>query len=258
MPIRQSKGITFLTSNVLEFYKIKHGFFMRHGGTSPFPWKSLNMATSVGDTRENVIENRKRIADSLQISQFSFYDLWQVHSNEVVIAEKPRPRGKSHVQADAIVSNKLTVALLMQFADCVPMLFYDPERKVIASAHAGWKGTLSGIASETIKVMEEIFKCEPKNIISVIGPSICRDHYEIGIDVAAEVKSVFKPEENILTFIKERIFMDLPAANKSILEKLGLKNVEMMEICTLCNKEDWFTHRGENGMTGRFASVITL
>ena len=226
--------------------------------TSPFPWKSLNMATSVGDSSENVIENRKRIADSLQISQFSFYDLWQVHSNEVMIAEKPRPRSEPHVQADAIVTDKLNVALLMQFADCVPMLFYDPERKVIASAHAGWKGTLSGIAAETIKAMVEKFKCEPKNIISVIGPSICRDHYQIGEDVASKVRSVFEPEENVLTFKKDKIFMDLPAANKSILEKLGLKNIEMMEICTFCNKEDWFTHRGESGKTGRFASVITL
>ena len=258
MPIRQSKGITCLTSNTLEFYKVKHGFFMRHGGTSPFPWKSLNMATSVGDSSENVIENRKRIADSLQISQFSYYDLWQVHSNEVVTAEKPRPRSEPHVQADAIVTDKLNVALLMQFADCVPMLFYDPERKVIASAHAGWKGTLSGIAAETIKAMVEKFKCKSKNIITVIGPSICRDHYQIGEDVASKVRSVFEPEENVLTFKKDKIFMDLPAANKSILEKLGLKNIEMMEICTFCNKEDWFTHRGESGKTGRFASVITL
>ena len=100
MPIRHSNGITFLTSNLLDLHNIKHGFFMRHGGTSPSPWKSLNMATSVGDSSENVIENRKRIAESLQISQFCFYDLWQVHSNEVVIAENPRMRGDPHVQAD--------------------------------------------------------------------------------------------------------------------------------------------------------------
>ena len=146
----------------------------------------------------------------------------------------------------------------MQFADCVPMLFYDPERRVIASAHAGWKGTLSGIAAETIRAMVEKYNCDPKNILSVIGPSICRDHYQIGEDVASKVSSVFKPEENVLTFIEEKIFMDLPAANKAILEKLGLKNIEQMNICTFCNKEDWFTHRGENGKTGRFASVITF
>lgn len=258
MPIRQFNGISFLTSNALEFYKVKHGFFMRHGGISPFPWKSLNMATSVGDSSENVIENRKRIADSLQISQFNFYDLWQVHSNKVVISEKSRSRGEPHVQADAVVTNKSNVSLLMQFADCVPILFYDPEQSVIASAHAGWIGTLSGIASETIKIMVEKFKCEPKNIISVIGPSICSDHYQIGDDVASKVRAVFKPEEDILTFVNEKIFMDLPAANKCLLEKMGLKNIEMMEICTFCNKEDWFSHRGESGKTGRFASVITF
>jgi polyphenol oxidase len=181
-----------------------------------------------------------------------------VHSNEVVIAEKPRLRGEPHVQADAIVTDKPTVALLMQFADCVPILFYDPERKVIASAHAGWKGTLNGIAAETINVMVKMFKSEPKNIISVIGPSICRDHYQIGDDVASKVRSVFKPEENVLSYIKDKIFMDLSAANKSIIEKRGLINIEMMEICTFCNKEDWFTHRGESGKTGRFASVITF
>ena len=258
MPIRLYKGITYLTSDALEYHKVKHGFFMRHGGISPFPWKSLNMATSVGDSSENVIENRKRIADSLQISQFSFYDLWQVHSNEVVIAENPRPKGTPHIQADAIVTNNFDVALLMQFADCVPILFYDPDRKVIASVHAGWKGTIDGIAFETIKVMMEKFKCKPKNIISVIGPSICQDHYQIGDDVAFQVKTVFDPEENFLTFKSEKIFLDLAAANKNILEKLGLRNIEMMEICTFCSKEDWFTHRGEDGKTGRFASVITL
>jgi len=258
MPINISKGLTFLTSEALESHKVKHGFFMRHGGTSPSPWKSLNMATSVGDSSENVIENRKRIADALQIGRFDFYDLWQVHSNEVVIAEKPRRRGEPHMKADAIVTNKENLALLMQFADCVPILFFDPERKVIASAHAGWKGTLSGIAAETVKMMMQKFNSEPGKIISVIGPSICREHYQIGEDVASKVNSFFKSEEKVLTCIKEKKFMDLSAANRIILEKMGLKNIEMMDICTFCNKEDWFSHRGENGKTGRFASIITL
>jgi hypothetical protein len=258
MPIRKSQGITFITSELLEFYKVKHGFFMRHGGCSPYPWKSLNMATSVGDSRQNVIENRKRIADSLQINQSSFYDLWQVHSNDVVIAENPRPKDESHIQADAIVSNRSEVALLMLFADCVPMLFYDPEQKVIASAHAGWKGTISGIAAKTIKLMIDKYECDPKNIIAVIGPSICQDHYQIGDDVTSKVKTVFKFERNVLAIHSGNKYFDLPKANKNILENCGLKRIEMMNICTFCNKEDWFSHRGESGKTGRFASVITL
>ena len=258
MPIHQSQGITFITSTALESYKVKHGFFMRRGGCSPFPWKSLNMATSVGDSQKNVIENRKRIADSLQINQNNFYDLWQVHSNKVVFAENPRPRGEPHIQADAIISNKFNVALLMQFADCVPMLFFDPKQNVIASVHSGWKGTLSGIAAKTIKMMTEKYKCEPADIITVIGPSICQAHYQIGDDVASQVKTIFGLEQNILAFHNGKIYMDLPAANRLILEKCGLRSIEMTSICTYCFKQDWFSHRGENGKTGRFASIITL
>ncbi len=258
MSIRISKGITYITSGVLDSYNVKHGFFMRYGGTSPYPWKSLNMATSVGDSSENVIENRKRIAETLQIGQFDFYDLWQVHSNQVVIAERPRQRGEHHIKADAVVTNKRNVALLMQFADCVPILFFDPEKKVVASAHAGWKGTLSGIAAKTAKEMMQKFKCEPDSIISVIGPSICREHYQIGDDVASKVRTVFKNEENVLANFQDKTFMDLQTANRILLEKVGIKNIQMMEICTICNKEDWFSHRGESGKTGRFASVISL
>lgn len=123
MPIHYSDGISWLSSQALDAYEIKHGFFMRHGGCSLHPWKSLNMATSVGDSRENVIENRKRIADSLKIDSNSFYDLWQVHSDSVIITERPRAITEAHLQADAIVTDKSSVALLMLFADCVPMLF---------------------------------------------------------------------------------------------------------------------------------------
>ncbi len=258
MPIHESNGITFLTSDALESCNIKHGFFMRHGGISPFPWKSLNMATSVGDSSENVIENRKRIADCLHINEYNFFDLWQVHGNKVMITEKPRARSEKHTQSDAIVTRKDNVALLMLFADCVPILFYEPDHHVIASAHAGWKGTINGIARETIRVMVKKFGCNTNNIISVIGPSICREHYQIGEEVASIVKSVFTPEEKVLDYRQGKIFLDLPGANKCILERLGVKMIDMMGVCTFCRNEDWFSHRGEGGKTGRFAAVISL
>ena len=258
MPIHHSHGITYVTSEALESHGVKHGFFMRHGGCSPRPWKSLNMATSVGDTRENVIENTFRIADALQIGRKSFYDLWQVHSNRVVIADRPRPLDNEHIQADAIVTSKDQVALLMLFADCVPLLFYDPEKKVIAIAHAGWKGTLNGIAAETIKVMTENFLSTHENIIGVIGPAICHDHYQIERDVVDKTKTVFGTEDNVITYQNKKTFLDLPLSNRLILEKYRIKTIETIDICTMCYKEDWFSHRGENGKTGRFAAVISL
>jgi len=258
MPIHQSQGITYITSELLQSYGVKHGFFMRHGGTSPLPWKSLNMATSVGDSRKNVVENRNRIANVLHIGHTSFYDLWQVHSNHVVITDHPRHYNEAHIQADAIVTDKKGIALLMLFADCVPILFYDPRQEIIAIAHAGWKGTLNNIIAETIMVMTKNFKSSPENLIAVIGPSICRDHYQVRNDVIRKAKFVFKTEDNVIGYHNEKAFMDLPAAIKLILENCGLRTTERLNICTACNLEDWFSHRGESGKTGRFAAVITL
>ncbi len=129
MTVHYSNNIAYLTSDLLESFKLNHGFFMRHGGCSPKPWRSLNMATSVGDSRENVIENRSRIAFSMKINRSSYYDLWQVHSNKVVIADQPRPINEAHLKADAIVTNRKGVSLLMLFADCVPVLLFDPNTK---------------------------------------------------------------------------------------------------------------------------------
>jgi YfiH family protein len=231
---------------------------MRHGGCSSNPWKSLNIATSVGDSRENVVENRKRIAKSLRIKPNNYFDLWQVHSNKVVITDRPRYSNEKHIQADAIITNEKQVALLMLFADCVPIMLFDPGKKVVAISHAGWKGTINGVVSETIKAMANRFDCSPKSIIGVIGPSICEDHYQVGDEVIEQAKRVFEPEENVISYKEDKSFLNLPTANKKIMEKCGLNNIEILNICTVCNINDWFSHRGENGKTGRFAAVITL
>jgi polyphenol oxidase len=258
MSIHYSQNISYLTSDKLDLYGVTHGFFMRHGGCSPYPWKSLNMATSVGDSRENVIENRIRIAESLQINPNNYFDLWQVHSNNVVITDKPRPSNVKHIQADAIITREKQVVLLMLFADCVPIMLFDPDKKVIAISHAGWKGTINGVVAETIKSMTKKFNCVTDNIIGVIGPSICADHYQVGDEVIEQVKTVFNPEDNVISSKDGRSFLDLPAANRKTMEKCGMKIIETLNICTACNTDDWFSHREENGKTGRFAVVITL
>jgi polyphenol oxidase len=258
MPIHYSQGISYLTSEKLDSYGVIHGFFMRRGGCSSYPWNSLNMATSVGDSRENVIENRNRITKSLQINKNSFFDLWQVHSNKVVITDRPRSLVEKHIQADAIISIKKDVALLMLFADCVPIMLFDPGKKVIAISHAGWRGTINGIVAETIKSMVNRFDCFPEDIVGVIGPSICEDHYQVGDEVIEQAKQVFETDENVIRYKEGRSYLNLPSANKKIMEKCGLKVIEMLNICTACNTNDWFSHRGENGKTGRFAAVITL
>ena len=250
--------LSYLTFWIFEKYGLKHGVFMRHGGVSPKPWSSLNMATSVGDSRENVLENRARITQCLEVPPSSIYDLWQVHSKVVVKADRPRSIEEKHIRADAIVTDKNGIVLLMLFADCVPILFYDPEKDAAGIAHAGWQGTLKNIAGAVVSAFVEKFGSDPADIEVVIGPAICQDHYEVGEDVVRLAKALFKRECNVITESSGKYYLNLVEANRILLHNAGIQSVETSDICTACRKEDWFSHRGENGRTGRFAAIISL
>jgi len=258
MPIHKSNGISYVTSDTLENVGVPHGFFMRHGGCSPAPWQSLNMATSVGDSRENVIGNRKRLTETLEIPADSFYDVWQVHSDIVVATENSRPLEQSHIQADAITTNKAGIFLLMLFADCVPILIFDQTNDSIGIAHAGWKGTLNEVVFQLINTMKKKYGSKPQNLKAVIGPAICQDHYEVGEEIAEKAKVVFQQDSDVVKVIEGHCFLDLAHANHLKLTQSGITEVENLNICTACQNDDWFSHRGENGKTGRFAAVIGL
>lgn len=253
--------------NKIEYYqfesfqdkRIKHGIFMRHGGCSPYPWDSLNLSTTGGDSLANVAENRRRVLLALNLNPEKFFDVWQVHSSTVVIAEKNREMNQGYIKADAIITSKPGISLLMRFADCVPILLFDPIQAVIAIVHAGWIGTLDWIAQKTIKEMGCVFGSQPENIIAGIGPSICVNHYPVGDDVIKKLKAVFPENWNDFIKIKsKKKHLDLWKLNSYVLEKSGVKKIELSGVCTVCDKGNWFSHRGENGRTGRFAGVITL
>ena len=243
---------------MLDEYHIVHGVFMRYGGVSPKPWASLNMATSVGDSRESVFENRKRITNCLTLDEGSIFDVWQVHGTNIVHAAKSRKLDQPHQKADAIITNKPNVTLMMLFADCVPIMLYDPENNAAALVHAGWKGTVNGVVSETVKSMQKYYGCNPKNLFACIGPSICIDHYEIGKEVADKVSSAFENTEQILVTKGRNLYMDLKTANRIILNKHGIKRIQDSKICTACNTGNWYSHRAEKGKTGRFAAIISI
>lgn len=258
MPIQTTRDISYYTFSVLDDYYLVHGVFMRHGGVSPKPWSSLNLATSVGDSRESVIENRRRITKCLSLREDSIFDVWQVHSNRVIHAEASRKLDQPHQKADSIITGKSNITIMMLFADCVPIMIYDPENNVAALAHAGWQGTVNGVVGETVKSMQEIYSCKPEDLIACIGPSICVDHYEVGKDVAEEVERSFINTEQILIKKDGKIHLDLRIANQIVLKKRGIKRIQNSNICTACNTSDWYSHRAEEGKTGRFAAVITV
>ncbi len=260
MKIHQNQNIKYCTFETFDqFNDLKHGIFMRYGGYSPRPWKSLNLSTTVGDSCENVIANRNAILNILNLRADSYFDVWQVHSSDVVTAIKPRSRDETYLKADAIITNSRNVSLLMRFADCVPIFLFDPIQNVIGLVHAGWIGTLNLIAQKSVLEMQNKFNCMPHDIMSGIGPSICPEHYQVGEEVIEKAKLAFPQNWDLLiNGENDKYFLDLRKANSISLRNAGVKQIEMSEICTACHTDDWFSHRGERGRTGRFGAMIAL
>jgi YfiH family protein len=258
--IRQNiNGLTYYQFESLSQYPLHQGVFTRSGGVSPAPWYSLNLGGLSGDSRENIIENRKRIFSCFDLPVQSIYDVWQVHGNNIICTENPRVLDQEHEKADAIFTNKPGVTLFMRFADCVPLFFYDPIKKVIGIAHAGRIGTINRIAADCVKTMHEKYGSHPHDIIASIGPSIGPDHYEIKDDVLQQLEIAFDENKELIHQTEDgRTFLDLWKTNQLVLKNSGVNQIELAEICTACHTDEWFSHRAENSQTGRFGALLAL
>jgi hypothetical protein len=256
MPFTTADGLRYFQFETLH---TKHAVFTRHGGVSPEPWGSLNVGGTVGDDLERVKLNRQRVFCALSLAPESIFDVWQVHSADVVCTHAPRPEGESIRQADVILTDKPDVSLFMRFADCVPILAHDPRNGVVGVAHAGWMGTLRDVANAMVTAMKTNYASNPADIIACIGPSIGPDHYEIGADVILQVMQKFGDDsDQVLKSVNGKIHFDLWKTNQLLLNRAGVNQVEVAGICTACHTEDWFSHRAEKGRTGRFGALIAL
>ena len=256
MPLIQHNGLQYFQFDTLQ---TRHAIFTRHGGVSPEPWGSLNVGGTVGDDLERVKENRLRSFYALGRAPESAFEVWQVHSADVVCARAPRPQGESLRQAEIILTDTHEVTLFMRFADCVPLLLHDPRNGIIGLAHAGWRGTLRDVALATVNTMCKHYGSNPADIVAGIGPSIGPDHYQIGADVILQVMQKYGDEsELLLKSHNGKIHFDLWKANRFLLERAGVGKIENAEICTACHTENWYSHRAEKGRTGRFGALISL
>lgn len=259
MPFHQADQLKYYSFDLFDRPDLVHGIFTRHGGVSPAPWKSLNLGGTVGDERSNVVENRRRIFQRMGRPVESIYDAWQVHGTDVVFVQEPRPLDQEHIKADVILTNQPIVTLFMRFADCVPILLYDPVQKVAGMVHAGWRGTISRAAEVAVRGMVDHYQCAPQNILAGIGPSICVDHYQVGEEVVAAAEQAFGEKTRRVVIRKNGSFhFDLWNANSLILEACGVRRVEQSNLCTYCYNEDWYSHRAESGKTGRFGALLAI
>jgi len=271
------KYLNFNSLNSMQF--ITHGFSTRHGGVSEGIYSSMNLTFSSGDNPENIKENYRRFCDALEINVNSLVFASQTHTNNVIkVSDEDRGKGifkpKEWDNIDGLITNSPDTFLVTLFADCIPLFFVDPVKKAIGLSHAGWKGTLNGIASNTIQMMQSEFGCNPKDIIAAIGPGIEMNCYEVDETVAKEfyklpgpiiknciAKSDMSSDNSDSDFDGARkYFIDLPGINKNLMINEGInpENIEMSGICTKCNSELLFSHRATKGKRGGMAAILGM
>ncbi len=238
---------------------LRHGVFTRLGGVSPAPWHTLNVGGTVGDAPAAVRENHRRIYAALGLSAAQMCTVWQVHGAETIYAQQPRPDGRWLARADGLITDRPGLALMMRFADCVPILFYDPAHHATGLAHAGWRGTVLGAGVSTLHAMQRTFGTRPQDVQAAIGPSIGPQRYQVGEDVIQAVREAFGTTDELIRRAEDgSAYLDLWAANHRALQDAGVTQIEVAGLCTASHTDEFYSHRAENGRTGRFGVVIAL
>jgi len=241
---------------------IRHAFFTRQGGVSQGIYTSLNGGLGSSDDPAAVMENRARMAAEIGVEAPALLACWQVHSPDAVVATEPWAR-ETAPKADAIVTRTQGIGAAVSIADCGPILFADPEARVVAAAHSGWKGALTGIVASTVSRMEEQ-GARRADIRAVVGPLIRQQSYEVGEDFVARFLAedkgfarFFAPADRA-----HHALFDLPGFIRLRLEQAGIGHVEDLGLDTYSDEARFFsyrrtTHRKEPDY-GRLMAAIAL
>lgn len=267
LTVKSRNGVVYISFPKLEKCgKVRHLFSTRHGGVSRGECSAMNLSFNRGDARENVLENYRLLCSAVGINTENLVLSKQTHTNNVLsVTKKHCGTGitkPSFEDVDGLITNVSGVALVTQYADCTPLLFCDPVKGVIATSHAGWRGTVKLIGKVTVEKMKNDFGCNPSDIIVGIGPCISQCCYEVDDPVYKEFREIpFLDLESI--FISKpngKYMLNLAEANRQILINSGIlpSNIDVTDICTCCNSEDLHSHRATAGKRGNLAAIIEL
>ena len=251
----------FFSEKLKKFQNIKHCFFSRKNGFSKGLYKGLNCGLGSKDNKENILKNIEYVCKQMECKKESLISLNQIHSNKVVHF-KNKNSIQNKLSADAIVCEVKNTAISILAADCAPVLFFDPNKKIIGCAHSGWKGALNGIIKNTIKKFNEL-NSKSEDLIAVIGPCISKKNYEVKKDFVENFLS--KDKKNEIFFDKissEKYNFDLRTYVNKELMSFNIKNIENIEKDTVSNEELFYSYRRsqikkENDY-GRCISVIIM
>jgi len=229
----------------------------RLGGVSSPPFAALNLSATCGDSREAVAENHHRVFTVLGLVAESVVTSEQVHGNTVACVGRAHG-GKAIPATDALMTNEVGVALLLRFADCVPVLAYDLEHHAVGLAHAGWRGVAAGVVPALVSAMAQRFGTRPHSLWTGIGPAIGARHYAVGPEVVTAVARALPAGYSAAELHAGQWYLDLPGAVKAQLQALGVVSVSASGLDTAACVAEWYSHRAEHGQTGRFGVIVAL
>lgn len=261
-------GVGFLTfPSLSQLNFINHAFSTRVGGISSGEFKSMNLNYKRGDNPENVTENYKIFCKAAGFDFNTLVSSAQDHNINVrCVTSKDCGIGitRSHdiPSVDALVTNEPDVTLVTHYADCTPLLLADPEKKVIALAHAGWRGTINKIGETTVDMMQAKYGCDPSDIIAVVGPAIGACCYEVDTPVYEKFASLteLKPAYFTKSLGHGKYLIDLKETNRRMLLEAGLLsiNITISDVCTKCNSGLLYSHRASGGKRGGLIAMMCI
>ena len=263
----QHNGVTFLAAEGFRAAGgVAHGFSTRLGGVSEGIFSSLNLGFNRGDHPDHVRENYRRFCTAIGADASHIVMTGQVHGTEIRTATaaliKSDVCAPTEYDCDGLITDQPGLVLTVFTADCIPVLLYDPVRRVIAGVHAGWRGTAQDIVGKAVRKMQQEYNCLPENILAAIGPGISRCCFETHSDVPdAMMDTLGALAKSHITDLENGKFrVDLKGINAALLMRAGVlpDHIEISTDCTACLHETYWSHRVTQGQRGSQAAMIQL
>ncbi len=251
--------MTIETLQADNLHDVQHGFFTRKGGASIGIYEGLNCGVGSNDDAESVAHNRARVADAMDVPALALVGVHQYHSADVATINAP---SADRPKADAMVTNRKGIALGILTADCQPVLFADTQAGVIGAAHAGWKGALNGVLTNTVTAMEAL-GAKRENIAATIGPCISQASYEVGPEFFEDfIAQDYDFTRFFASGQDDRMQFDLPGFGLHMLREAGVGNAEWIGHCTYKDPMRFYSYRrtthNKEADYGRLISVVRL